>query len=77
MGSVAGLPAKRAAAVLFCGRLVALVKNDYNIEPVNFADFFCHRQHSWSIRFEAISIDLLGIFIRCTGFLLDKNRAFR
>jgi hypothetical protein len=40
MGSVAGLPAKRAAAVLFCGRLVALVRNDYNIEPVNFAVFF-------------------------------------
>jgi hypothetical protein len=40
MGSVAGLPAKRAAAVLFCGRLVSFVKNDYNIEPVTFADFF-------------------------------------
>jgi hypothetical protein len=40
MGSVAGLPAKRAAAVLFRGRPAASVNDDYNIEPMNFADFF-------------------------------------
>ncbi len=71
------LPAKRAAEVLFCGRLVALVKNNYSIDPVNFVDFFYHRTESGSVLLQAFAIDLLGIFMDGSGFLLDKEPAFR
>jgi len=77
MGFVAGLPEKKRPRSYFCGRPLALVEKDYIIGPVHFVDFFCRHPENGSVRVQAFTIDLLGIFMDRSGFLLDKKPAFR